>query len=725
MATIAKQPATRWPGWHTIFWVVLLFAIGGLLWGALVWLRPTGPETLNLGVGTVAPIDINAPFSITYESQVLTEQQREAAARSVPPVYTPPDTHIARQQVDKLRAALAFITATRADSYASFEQKLADLALLDVDLMPDTAEKILSLNSDQWQTVQQEAVLVLQQVMRSTIREGQLADARRNIPNLVSFSLPEDQAEIVAELVSLYVAPNSFYSEELTEEKRQQVREAIRPVTRSFLRGETVVRRGKVLSEADLEALQYLGLLPGEDNARIDLSAFVLVVLTMGFTMLYLYRQPSLWNEWRFLCYIGVFFFLFLFTARLLILGHTILPFLYPVAGFGILLAALFGSQPGMVLSLPLSLLITYGMPNALEVTVYYLLSTFFGIMMLGRGQRVLTYFWAGLGSAVMGANAILAFRLSDPFTDLIGLLLLSGTSLSAGIASGILGILLQLVSAPLIGKVTVVQLMELSRPDHPLLRFILLNAPGTYQHSLQVANLAEQAAEQIGADPLLTRVGALYHDAGKALNPQFFIENHVPGTPNPHDALSPEESAAIIIAHVPDGLKLARKHRLPDRLLDFIAEHHGTMLTRYQYAQAVQAAGGDASLVDEERFRYPGPRPQTRETALVMIADGCEARARAERPANEAELARMIKDVIDKRLASGQLDETTLTTRDLISIQDSFTATLKGIYHPRIAYPKLEQETASVHEAATQADTEESEPAPASPLPIHDSSSN
>jgi len=222
-----------------------------------------------------------------------------------------------------------------------------------------------------------------------------------------------------------------------------------------------------------------------------------------------------------------------------------------------------------------------------------------------------------------------------------------------------------------------------------------LRNAPGTYQHSLQVSNLAEQAAEIIGADTLLTRVGAIYHDCGKALNPYFFIENQLPGNVNPHDNLDPVTSAQTIIRHVTDGLELSRKHRLPRRIQDFILEHHGTMLTRYQYAKAVDAVDGDESQIDENQFRYPGPRPKSRETAILMLADGSEARVRAERPADESELREVIKSVIEHRLSSGQLDETDLTLRDLDEMIDSFTTTLRGIYHPRLEYPNSKKDSA------------------------------
>jgi cyclic-di-AMP phosphodiesterase PgpH len=235
----------------------------------------------------------------------------------------------------------------------------------------------------------------------------------------------------------------------------------------------------------------------------------------------------------------------------------------------------------------------------------------------------------------------------------------------------------------------TSLQLIELSRPDHPLLQFVLREAPGTYQHSLQVSNLAEQAGERICANTLLIRVGALYHDIGKALHPQYFIENQLSSAANVHNSLDPYTSAGIILGHVNDGLELARRHRLPTRIRAFIAEHHGTLKTFFQYKRALEAAGNDPSLVDEGRFFYPGPRPQSKETALLMLADGCEAKTRADHPANEDDLDRIVKAVIDDRLARGQLDDTDLTVRDLQAVRASFVTTLKGMFHSRLRYPE------------------------------------
>lgn len=649
--------------------------------------------TQSWQVGQVASQEVLAPKDITYESQVSTQQQREAAARAVQPVYTPVDTGIARRQLERLHAALAYITSVRADAFADTEQKLKDLAALeDLHLSQEAAVSILALNEARWQAIQQEAIVVLEQVMRNPIREDRLDEARRSIPSLVSLSLPEAQAALVAELVSAFVAPNSFYSESLTEAARQKARESVQPVTRSLRAGETVIQRGQIITEADLEALQKLGLIQSRYNWQHLISAGALVVVVMASAALYLRHNIRLLQQPRGLTLIVALFLAFLLAARLTIPASQVIAFIFPLAAYSLTIVALFGVEFALVSTLLLSVLVSFGLPDALLLILYYLLSSVLGMLALGRAQRVLVFFWAGAIIAGSGILVALAYYLPQPDIRWIGPTALVGAALLNGAASASLAMLLQFFLAQSLGTITALQLIEISRPDHPLLQYVLRNAPGTYQHSLQVANLAEQAAERIGADALLTRVGALYHDIGKALNPSFFIENQLPGVPNPHEQLDPASSADIIIRHVMDGVNLARRYRLPRRIQDFILEHHGTLIARYQYVNAVNAAGGDESKVDIERFRYPGPRPGSRETAILMLADGSEARVRAERPKDEAEMRELIKTVIQNRVSLGQLDNTDLTLRDLDVILDSFVATLRGIYHPRIEYPQLEK---------------------------------
>jgi putative nucleotidyltransferase with HDIG domain len=420
-------------------------------------------------------------------------------------------------------------------------------------------------------------------------------------------------------------------------------------------------------------------------------SAGALAVLSVIFLIFYLRRNPTLRHDHRGVALIAVLYLTFLLIVRLIIPSQTVLPYIFPLAAYSLTVAVLFGAEPALISTLPLAILAAYNMPNPLELILYYLLSGCFGVLTLGRARRMTAFFFAGAAVASSGAIISIVYRLPGSAPDWQGIYNVVGAATLNGIASAGLTVLLQFFLAQFLGMTTALQLMEISRPDHPLLKKLLRNAPGTYQHSLQVANLAEQASERIGADPLLTRVGALYHDIGKTQNPMFFIENQVPGSPNPHDSLDPLTSSGVILHHANDGLELARKHRLPRRIQDFILEHHGDMITRYQYVKALEAAGGDESQVDTKQYRYPGPRPGSRETAIVMLADGCEARVRAERPLDEEELHKLVKSVIQNRMSNGQLDNTNLTLRDLDAIADSFTATLRGMYHPRLEYPQLE----------------------------------
>jgi putative nucleotidyltransferase with HDIG domain len=502
----------------------------------------------------------------------------------------------------------------------------------------------------------------------------------------------------VAELVEAFVVPNSLLSEELTEEARQNARDAVQPVIQDYQAGEIIVLRGQVISRAEFEALQEFGLIEEARPWQNYVGAGALVMMMAAFVHLYFSRRHlSFQYEARSLILVALLFILFIVSARLTIANRTVLPYAFPLAAMGLLIATLFGVETGIVFSIALSILVPYNLPNALDLTPYYLLSSMTGVLVLGSARRVWTFFRAGMATALAGIITLLAFRFPFVQMDAVALLQLPGAAIFSGLAACSIALLLQYFLAQALGLTTALQLIEISRPDFPLLQFFLRNAPGTYQHSLQVANLTEQAAEAIGADALLTRVGALFHDVGKAMNPMFFVENQPQDQLNTHEDLAPHESAEAIIRHVPEGVALAHKHRLPRRIDDFILEHHGTMITRYQYNQALEAAGGDESKVDKEKFRYPGPRPRSRETALLMLADGSEARARAERPEDEEAIRKIVRSTIEVAQKQGQLDETQLTLRDLSTITDVFVNILRGTHHPRIAYPKESPATQDV----------------------------
>jgi putative nucleotidyltransferase with HDIG domain len=672
-------------------WILLLLVAVISALSLIVPLNNSSSST-QLSLGDVASEDILAPRALSYQSDVLTELLQGEAADAVPAQYTPIDPSVARNQLAQLRDVLDFISNIRADTYSNQAQKEADLAMIQaIHLQSESSKQILELSENDWQTIRSESLNVLGQVMRNTIREDRLEEARRTIPTLVSFTLQGNQPALVIEITSAFVSPNSLYSSELTEAQRDAARQSVQPVIQGFVAGETIVPRGHVITNSDLEALLQFGLLEPKLTWEDNVSVLALVTVNFAFVALYFSQRPDLRSNTTSLILMAILFLVFLYGARILIPNRTVVPYMYPLAGFGMVVTALISSRAAVILSLPLSIFAAYGLPNSYELTLFYIFSCVFGILMLRNIHRLLTFFWAGFGVAISGIVVLIAFQLPDPLLDSVGLFQLIAASGFNGLASASLTLLLQFLLAHLIGLTTTLQLLEISRPDHPLLQDILRNAPGTYQHSLQIANLAEQAAERIGADTLLTRVGSLYHDAGKVGYPHFFIENQVPGFHNPHEDLSPVDSSAIIIQHVTDGVEMVKKNRLPRRIQDFVLEHHGTMVTRYQYTNALNQAGGDTEAVDINLFTYPGPKPQSRETALVMLADGVEARARAERPKTEADVRKLIKDVVDHRLQNGQLNDTKLTLQNLEEVIDSFTTTLRGVYHPRIEYPQLD----------------------------------
>ena len=662
------------------------------------------PVALPLAVGEVAPRDLDAPRAIEYISDVRTEEARQNAALTVPSIYTPADPSVAREQIHHLRVTLQYITTVRADEYAdAIEQQSDLLALENITLNPEIIATILSSSDAQWETIQQESLSVLEQVMRNSIRQNDVASIQRNVPSRVSLALTETQANLVAALVRAFIVPNSLYSDDLTEASRNSAREAVEPIVQQYKAGERVVSGGQIITPANFEALEKLGLIQSKDEFPKTIGAGVLTLTLALFLWLYFnYRPSAHLRDLRSLVSAAILFLIFLVGARLTLPNHLLTPYFYPLPAFGLLIATLFGADTAFMLVFALSFLTTYGMTDSLELTSYYLLASLVSILVLGKARQAWSFLKAGLAVSLVGIAMLLAYWLPFTSADWIGIATLAAAAAFNGLSSASLTLLLQFFLAQILGIPTTLRLLEISRPDAPLLQYLLRTAPGTYQHSLQVANLAEQAAESIGADALLVRVGALFHDVGKAQNPLFFIENQVPGSINTHEDLAPEESAEIIIRHVNDGVTLGRKYRLPRRLIDFILEHHGTNITRYQYTQALKNAKGDHSKVDLEKFRYPGPAPRSRETALLMLADGTEAWARAERPQTEQELRSLVHKSIERVQQSGQINNTHLTLRDLALIKESFISTLRGTLHPRIKYPKEKAKLAS-SEVATR----------------------
>jgi putative nucleotidyltransferase with HDIG domain len=679
---------------HIAWRAARMWLIGAVFTAAiaavLVWQAAPGDQ-VTLEVGDVATRDVRSPRRDTFVSDLLTEDTRKRAEANVVPIFAPPDGRVARQQIATARAVADFIRVVRADPYAAPAQKLAALSAIEgVSIIPQQAERVVSFRDDAWTRTEAEMLNVLDLAMRGEIRESSVAQVRFRIPAMVSVDLTEEQAAIAGALAQQFIAPNTFLDSETTNAARTKARQSVEPVTRSYSAGQIIVREGQIVSALDVEALDYFGLRQPKDERRDWLSSGLqagVVTLLLG---MYLWRlEPSIWNRPRKSALLAALILLFALTAKGMITGRTVLPYLFPAAALPILLTVLAGPGLAVLIAALMGSLVGVMSHGSLELAAYSISGGLVAVLALGRVERLGAYFRAGLYVALVNVAVILAFRLSSGVTDTFGIL----TLVVAGIANGAVAASLSVGGLFIIGNLfdvtTTLQLLELTRPNHPLQQLLLMKAPGTYHHTLMVANLAEQAAERIGANALLVRVGAFYHDVGKTARPYMFVENQAEGS-NVHEKLDARTSAEIITRHVQDGLDLARRYRLPSSIRAFIPEHHGTMRASFLYHKALQQAGGDASKLDEQVFRYPGPKPQSKETALLMLADGCEAAVRAAHPSSEKELSEIVRKVINDRIACNQLNECPLTLHDLDVIRESFTLTLQGVFHPRIQYPEM-----------------------------------
>jgi len=674
----------------------LIFA-GGLIGTIIAINLPLTQDVSSIvvDVDDVSSSEILAPSDYSYASEVLTEQARQDAANAVPNYYDPPDSQVARQQLGRLQAVLTIIDSDRVElreTGTSREQILEELTSLEnLQLDEETANIILDLQDNRWLAIKLEAESVHQQVMRDEIREDRLDEARRTVPAFVgiSTSLSPSETDLVIHLVSAFVAPNSLFNDEATQAARDSASQSVAEVVKTYAAGETIIDRGDVVTDLQIEGLQAYGLLrPPNRVEDIALQSLLIALLGTSLALFVTRAYPKQVRQPRIVATLSGLFVLSSLAMKVMVPSPGVLAYLFPAATVPILLSVLFGNGLGILAAIVGGVIASYMGSRGHEIALYVILSGTLGALTIGKADQLRAFLWSGLAASVAALAVIVVFRFNDPATNTLGKISLVGTGIGSGMLSAILSLGLLQPIGNLLGMNTRMQLYELARPDNPVLQLLLRNAPGTYQHSLQVANLAEQAAREIGANPLLTRVGALYHDAGKAVRAQYYIENQMPGQ-NVHDQLDPTTSAGIIISHVQEGLDLARKHRLPAIVQHFMSEHHGTMRANYQYQNALESVQGDEAKLDVRDFTYPGPRPHSRETALLMLADGVEAKTRADNPSDEETLDELVHWLIKDRLDKGQLDNADLTLRDLETIRHSFVNTLKGIFHPRIRYPE------------------------------------
>jgi putative nucleotidyltransferase with HDIG domain len=693
LARFTRNDASRAAVAATVLIVVLTAILA-------VDLLPSDP--VRYEVGEVVREDVTAPRAVSFESQTLTERARAAARAAVPPQfdYTADNAiAIANEQAsaftDRVRRVdTAFATdLTQAERAALLETAIPGLG--------ETARAaLLELDAPRWAAIRTEAGRVLDGTLRTELRDTQVADRRATIDGVMGGDLDEAERMLAAEIIRPLIVPNSSFSQTLWEQAQDRAAEDVQPVRVDVAQGEVVVRNGTPLTAADLEVIQALGL--GVD-APLDLATFtgwvLLAVLSVGMLLTWIWRfRPTLWHRGNVLVLIGLLV-VGSAVALKITASRELLGYFLPTAAIGMVLAILLDASVATIVMAIIAVIGGALAGASLEFASYIFLGGLAGIVAVRKGDRLQVFVQAAIAVFVVNALVVSAFSLLGA-RDVRGVLELwfaSGAS-AAGSAVAAVGTFAVLGSA--FGILTVFQLLELANPSQPLLRRLLVETPGTYHHSLMVGNLAERAAEAIGADPLVTRVAAYYHDVGKLSNPLAFIENQAGGE-NIHDQLEPEVSAQVLKQHVADGIDTAYAARLPKALIAFIPQHHGTAVMSYFLARARERAtepyGGIGTAegakapaaIDERRFRHAGPKPQTREAALIMLADSVEASVRSLHSRDEPAIRAMVTRIIDERVADGQFDECDLTFRDLERIKDAFVAQLLGMYHTRIAYPQ------------------------------------
>jgi putative nucleotidyltransferase with HDIG domain len=644
----------------------------------------------TLEIGDPAPSNIYATETRSYISDVLTRQRREEARRGVPDIYTPPDAAVARTQSALAARILEYIDNVRQDVYGSFEEKRRDIqAITSLDLNDAIIEPIITMDDEKWRAIDAEVRALLEQVMQESIREVDLQGFIDRLPNQVSLRFNEQEVQVVVELVRDLVRPNRTVNSDATLAARDAAATNVPDQEVIFQRGQIIVSGGAVVDPTVYEALTELGLLqPASLRFQSILRALVAVLVVMVILGLYMLRFHAslVHTETRLIVLMALIFLVALLAGRLGIGGQI---YLFASGIAGLLYAALVAPSIAVLASMGLAMLIGIMANDSLEVTVNVAVASMVGILTLRRPERLTSFFASGLLMSVGSIAVVIIFNIASPSETRAENIALS---VMYALFSGIIAAAASILGLYLIGQVfnfaTAVRLIELNQPSQPLLQRLLRDAPGTYQHSLQVANLAEQAASAIGADAALVRVAALYHDIGKLLNPAFFVENQPEIGHSPHDALNdPYASAAIIIDHVVRGAEMAKRNHLPRRIRDFILEHHGTTQVYVFYQRAIAQKAADEPTVDPADFSYPGPKPQTRETAILLLADSSEASVRSMRPESREQIESIVETIFEGKRKEGQLDECDITLKELSIIKTVFVDLLKAMYHPRINY--------------------------------------
>jgi len=713
---------------YKVIWAVIFFLLV-----ALILNLDLIPNQVDLRAGQVSQSDITAPRTITFIDEARTSELRQRAADTAPRVYEE-DSTVEENVLKKVDNLFTAVTAEREffynnkislteeneteqgqvnetgseDSAEEEENKLtaaeiqnfsqaeineiADLIRAEIgyELSQESLGVLITLNQEELSEIEARTLNLLENKLGSRILPSDLVSAREELrQSAMEMDISRDRRLAIAEITETVIAANMFLNQEATASRRQEAIAEVEAVEKTVRQGEIIVRKGDVVTEADIEILERLGLQKGGINyyniAGRILISFILVLL-LGF---YFYKyQKDVWQDNSKLLLIELLILTVVFFAKIMtFFQNPFVDFMVPTAMASILLTVLISSDTALITTLFISLLIAPIYDMNFNIVLTSFLAGLIGIFSVTRVKERGDIIRAGLNVSFILIFLIGGLSLLQQNQDWTYLLWSIGGGIVNGLLVGVLANGLLPYLEDLFDMTSSVKLLELSNPSQPILKRMLVEAPGTYHHSVIVGNLAETAAEDVGADSLLARAAAYYHDIGKLKRPYFFSDNQFGGE-NPHDKTSPNLSALIIKSHVKDGVEMAEENGLPSKIIDIIKQHHGTNLISYFYQQALQDNKHDD--IEKKDFRYDGPKPQSKEAAIIMLADITEAAIRSKNfnKNNHDRIEGFVRGLVKDKLIENQLDQSNLTLSDLDTIVKSFVKVLTGIYHQRVEYP-------------------------------------
>ena len=663
---------------------ILLFTISFVVTYFLL-ITAVAPTKYELQEGDIAREDIVAQRE-TVDEQASEEKLKEALSKVDKQYTLKAEVKIAAENnINTLFEKLISLSATELDE----KEKIVELRKIEGITLEESACKfLLSIPKDTLVKLKSEALEIIDSVYVKNIEDEDsesLSDARSLATEKVkALNLNSNISNVLNNIILEQIKPNFYYDKEKKEEKIKEVQKNTENVV--IKKNQIIVQKGEPVTSRQIEILTELGLIGDSAGEGVILLYIVLAILlssVMGIQFFYIYKNyRSVYLDFKKLVLINLINVFSLILVRCVSFAS---PFMIPLALAPLLMTMLINYKISLFVNSMNVIIVAALTGFNSQVIIIAIVNALVGATILRKMQQRNDILYSTLYIAVLSGvitfatGVILSSNLKDIFLN--SAFSIIGTVFAGVLATGLLPFLESTFNI-----VTTLKLLELSNPNSPLLKKLLMEAPGTYHHSMLVANLAELAAEEVKANPVIARIGAYYHDVGKTTRPYFFKENQI-SKENPHDKITANLSTLIIISHVKEGLELAKEYNIPEVIQDIIAQHHGTTLVKYFY-YTVKNNSENPDEVREEDFRYPGPIPSTKEAGIIMLADSVEAAVRSINEPTKGKIEEMVNNIIKDKLHSGQLNDCDLTLKDLETIRKCFLKTLNGIYHQRIEYP-------------------------------------